>query len=222
MGAVLRLLLVALLLAACGGGAPAGSPPIGPDDPHNQGGTVTIGVVQEPTSFLAAGIVDSMLFSVAVDAPVAEGLLWYRPLEQTARARTLADFWRPMLATEVPTTENGDVRTVGCPVAAAAMCVTWKLRGDVLWHDGSRFGAHDVCATAQFYWLRYHDRNPTAVLSTAGPDQVIDCREDTPTQATLSLGEKLGVEGLGAPDAAPEQSRPAHTPTETAMDFAAK
>ena|SRR5438105_6389891 len=187
-----RLLPVVVVLAACGGGTPAGSLPAGPDDPHNQGGTVTIGVVQEPTSFLAAGIVDSMLFSVAVDAPVAEGLLWYRPLEETARARTLADFWRPMLATEVPTTANGDVRTEGCPVASAAMCVTWKLRGDVLWHDGSRFGAHDVCATIQFYWLRYHDRNPTAVLSTAGPDQVIDCREDTPTQATLSFKTRYG------------------------------
>ncbi|HVS41354.1 MAG TPA: peptide ABC transporter substrate-binding protein [Candidatus Dormibacteraeota bacterium] len=193
MGAPGRLLLgLALVLAACGGGAPAGSAPAGPDDPHNQGGTVTIGVVQEPTSFLAAGIVDSMLFSVAVDAPVAEGLLWYRPLEQTARARTLADFWRPMLAVEVPTTENGDVRTAGCPVPDAAMCVTWKLRGDVVWHDGSRFGAHDVCATAQFYWLRYHAHNPTAVQSTAGPDQLTDCREDSPTQATLSFRTRYG------------------------------
>lgn len=188
-----RLLPVAVVLAACGGGTPAGQVPAGPDDPRNQGGTVTIGVVQEPTSFLAAGIVDSMLFSVAVDAPIAEGLLWYRPLEQTANARTLADFWRPMLATEVPTTANGDVRTAGCPVAAAAMCVTWKLRSGVLWHDGSRFGAHDVCATIQFYWLRYHDHNPTAVLSTAGPDQVIDCREDTPTQATLSFSSRYGA-----------------------------
>ncbi len=202
MGSALRLLLAALLLlAACGGGSPsATSPTGGAEDPANQGGTMTVGVVQEPTSFLAAGIVDSMLFSVAVDAPIAEGLLWYRPLEETASARSLADFWRPMLATEVPTTANGDVRTSGCPAVGAggqqtvpAMCVTWKLRNDVLWHDGSRFGAHDVCATIQFYWLRYHDRNPTAVLSTAGPDQVVDCREDTPTQATLSFKTQYGA-----------------------------
>ncbi len=202
MGSVLRLLLAALLLlAACGGGAPsATSPTGGAQDPANQGGTMTVGVVQEPTSFLAAGIVDSMLFSVAVDAPIVEGLLWYRPLEETANARSLADFWRPMLATEVPTTANGDVRTSGCPAVGAgaertvpAMCVTWKLRDDVLWHDGSRFGAHDVCATIQFSWLRYRDRNPTAVLSTAGPDQVVDCREDTATQATLSFKTQYGA-----------------------------
>src|ERR1700730_6767029 len=187
MRSALRLLPAALLLlAACGGGSPSPGPPTGgPDDAANQGGTVTVGVVQEPTSFLAPGIVDSMLSSVAVDAPIAEGLLWYRPVEETANARTLADFWRPMLATEVPTTANGDVRTAGCPAVGAAgheqapaMCVTWKLRGDVLWHDGDRFGAHDVCATIQFYWLRYRDRNPTALVSTAGPDQVLDFHED--------------------------------------------
>ncbi|HEY0408801.1 MAG TPA: hypothetical protein VGE42_00890 [Candidatus Dormibacteraeota bacterium] len=33
--------------------------------------------------------------------------------------------------------------------AVPAMCVAWKLRSGVLWHDGSRFGAHDACATAE-------------------------------------------------------------------------
>jgi ABC-type transport system substrate-binding protein len=202
MRSALRLLPAALLLlAACGGGSPSpGAPTGGPDDPANQGGTATVGVVQEPTSFLAPGIVASMLSSVAVDAPITEGLLWYRPVEETANARSLADFWRPMLATEVPTTANGDVRTSGCPAVSSgglsvtpAMCVTWKLRNDVLWHDGSRFGAHDVCATIQFYWLRYRDRNPTALISTAGPDQVLGCREDTATQATLSFKSQYGA-----------------------------
>ncbi len=189
-----------LVLAACGGGtAPAGVAG-GPNAASNQGGTLTIGVTQEPTSFLAAGITDSMEFSQVVDAPIAEGLLWYRPVEATANARSLADFWRPMLATEVPTTANGDVRTAGCaPIGAAghqqvpAMCVTWKLRGDVLWHDGTRFSSHDVCATIQFFWLRYGALNPTALLSTSGPDQVIDCHEDSPTQATLSFRSRYGA-----------------------------
>ncbi len=202
MRSPLRLLLAALLLlAACGGGGPgAPSPTGGATDPVNQGGTMTVGVVQEPSSFLAPGIVDSMQFSVVVDAPIAEGLLWYRPLEETTNARSLADFWRPMLATEVPTVANGDVRTAGCPAVVSggqqvtpAMCVTWKLRNDVLWHDGSRFGARDVCATIQFFWLRYRDRNPTAVLTTTGPDQVLDCHEDSATQATLSFKSQYGA-----------------------------
>src|SRR5215469_18589980 len=98
------------------------------------GGTLNIGLVQEPTSFLAAGITDSMTFSYAVDAVVNEGLLWYKSVDETANAKTQADFWRPMLATEVPSTANGDVKTSGCKDTAAKMCVTWKLRSGVKWN----------------------------------------------------------------------------------------
>jgi peptide/nickel transport system substrate-binding protein len=195
------LVLSLAVLGGCGGGAPAGpTPGTGAGDPANQGGTLTIGVTQEPTSFLAAGITDSMSFSFAVDAPVVEGLLWYRSKDETASARSLADFWRPDLATEVPTVENGDVRTAGCrPVTyqgaatVPAMCVTWKLRGGVLWHDGSAFSAHDVCTTMQFYWLRYGAHNPTAVGGTSGYDRLVGCTEDGPLQATLGFRTTYGA-----------------------------
>jgi peptide/nickel transport system substrate-binding protein len=194
-----------LVLAACGGGAPPVGPVTGPDDAANQGGVLTIGVVQEPTSFLASGIIDSMISSFAVNAPVAEGLLWYRSKEETANAKTLADFWRPGLAREVPTLQNGDVKTSGCRSVTfdgrgmtPAMCVTWKLRDGVLWHDGTHFSAHDVCATMQFYWLRYRTHNPTAIGGTSGFDQIIDCTEDSQTQATISFRSTYGAYlGLG-------------------------
>ena len=194
-----------LALSACSGETPATGGSTGPDSPATQGGVLTLGLIQEPTSFLASGITDSMISSFAVDAPIVEGLLWYRSKEETARARTLADVWRPALAREVPTVENGDVRTTGCrPVSVdgrttvPAMCVTWKLRSGVLWHDGTRFSAHDVCATMQFYWLRYRDHNPTAVGGTSGYDQIIGCAEDSPTQATVSFRSTYGAYlGLG-------------------------
>jgi peptide/nickel transport system substrate-binding protein len=201
------VLALAAWLTACGSGAaPAALPLTGPGDPANQGGTLTVGVVQEPTSFLAAGITDSMSFSFAVDAPIVEGLLWYRSKDETASARSLADFWRPDLATEVPTLENGDVRTAGCRTVtyrgsdmAPAMCVTWKLRGGVLWHDGTAFSAHDVCATMQFWWLRYGTRNPTAIGGTSGYDRLIGCTEDGPLQATLAFRSTYGAYlGLGS------------------------
>jgi hypothetical protein len=44
----------------------------------------------------------------------------------------------------------------------------------------------------------------------------------SPTQLTLSLGEKFGAEAFGAPSAAPAQSKPDNTPTETDIGFAAK
>jgi peptide/nickel transport system substrate-binding protein len=192
--------LVVAVLAACGS-PPVALPPVtGPGDPANQGGTLSVGVTQEPTSFLAAGITDSMSFSFAVDAPIVEGLLWYRSKDETANAHSLAGFWRPDLATEVPTLENGDVRTAGCaPVThrgattTPAMCVTWKLRGGVLWHDGTPFSSHDVCATMQLYWLRYGVHNPTAVGGTSGYDRLIGCSEDSPLQATLSFGTAYGA-----------------------------
>ncbi len=185
------------LLAACNTirGPTVAVPNTGTAD----GGVMVIGVVQEPTSFLAANIVDRMRFSVAVDAPVVEGLLWYRSTDQTMNARSLGDFYRPDLATEVPTIQNGDVKTSGCTAVTVegkdtvpAMCVTWKLRPGVLWHDGSVFSSRDVCDTFKFFWLRYRNRNPTAIRSTAGWDQTIACREEGPSQATVSFRTTYG------------------------------
>jgi ABC-type transport system substrate-binding protein len=123
-----------LALAACGGGGNSSSSATPSPEPTQSGavngGTLNIGLVQEPTSFLAAGITDSMTFSYAVDALTNEGLLWYRSVDETSNAKTQADFWRPDLATEVPTTANGDVKTSGC-AGGAKMCVTWKLRSGV-------------------------------------------------------------------------------------------
>jgi peptide/nickel transport system substrate-binding protein len=196
--------VLALTLAACGssstssnsaGSNSSSAPTATPTPPITKGGTLNIGLTQEPSSFLADGWTDSMTFSYNVDAPVSEGLLWYRSADETANAKTLADFWQPWLATEVPTTQNGDVKTSGCPNTAAKMCVTYKLRSDVTWQDGSKFTSHDVCETFQFIWGKYGltgKTNPTAVLSTSGFDQYLDCKEDSPTQATFDLKSTFG------------------------------
>lgn len=187
------------LLAACGSsnnnatGQTSGTPTPEPTQANAvNGGTLNIGLVQEPTSFLAAGITDSMTFSYAVDALTNEGLLWYRSVDETANAKTQADFWRPDLATEVPTTANGDVKTSGCKDTAAKMCVTWKLRQGVKWHDGTTFSSKDVCDTFRFWWLQYKDKNPTAVLSTTGWDQVTSCDDTNPNQAVVNFKSTFG------------------------------
>ena len=194
--------VMALTLVACGssssttgGGASSSGNSATPTAPITAGGTMNIGLTQEPSSFLADGWTDSMTFSYNVDAPVTEGLLWYRSADETATAKSLADFWQPWLATEVPTTDNGDVKTSGCANAAAKMCVTYKLRDGVMWHDGSKFSSHDVCETFQFIWGKYGlngKTNPTAVLSTSGWDQILDCKEDTPLQATFDFKSLFG------------------------------
>jgi peptide/nickel transport system substrate-binding protein len=185
-------------LAACGSsnnGTPGSSetPTAEPTQANAvNGGTLNIGLVQEPTSFLAAGIVNSMTFSYAVDALTNEGLLWYKSVDETTNAKTQADFWRPDLATEVPTTANGDVKTSGCSDKSAKMCVTWKLRQGVKWHDGSTFSSKDVCDTFKFWWLNYKDKNPTALINTSGWDQVTGCDDSSPSQATVNFKSVLG------------------------------
>jgi len=49
----------------------------------------------------------------------------------------------PMLATEIPTRQNGGV-------SADGTSVTWKLKRNVSWHDGKPFSADDVVFTAQY------------------------------------------------------------------------
>lgn len=178
------------LLAACGGGG-GGATSTSTEQIVN-GGTVTAATWEPQTSFLNSGIIDSQTLSYVINAPVVEGLLWYRPLDETQSAKTIADYWRPDLATEVPTTENGDVKTHGCANPQAKMCVTWKLRSGVVWHDGSKFTSHDVCDTFQFWYLKYGANNPTAILSTSGWDQVIACHEDSPLQATVDFKSQYG------------------------------
>ena len=49
----------------------------------------------------------------------------------------------PALAAEIPTVENGGV-------SADLLSVTWRLRDDVVWSDGSPFTAADVAFTAAY------------------------------------------------------------------------
>jgi len=49
----------------------------------------------------------------------------------------------PMLAAEIPDIENGGLERSG-------MSVTWKLKKDVLWHDGRPFTADDVVFNAEY------------------------------------------------------------------------
>ena len=183
--------LAALLLCAVScSSSPAATPA-----PSN-GGALTIGVWQSPSSFLDAGITAASATGYLIDAPVQEGLLWYRSTADTQRATSPAGYWTPDLATEVPTTANGDVRTSGCSTPHAAMCVTWKLRSGIRWHDGSTFSSHDVCDTFRFHWLDYGAKgksNPTAHVTTAGWDQVLGCSEAGATTAVIDFATEYGA-----------------------------
>src|SRR5437588_3175147 len=176
-----------LIAAACGGGG-GGTSSSSATVAAAKGGALTIGSWQEQTSTLACQTLDSMLHACAQEAPMFDGLVDLKSVDETTSAKTIADYYRPALATEVPTLTNGDVKTSGC-AHSAAMCVTWKLRGDVTWHAGSTFSSHDGCSTFQFFWLKFKDKNPTAILSTTGWNKVMSCDETSKTQAVVGFKE---------------------------------
>ena len=66
----------------------------------------------------------------------------------------------PFLAAEIPTVENGGV-------AADGKSVTWKLKQDIKWSDGTPFTAEDVVFTYEFV------SNPKVGAVSAGTYEVI-------------------------------------------------
>ncbi len=172
------LLAVAVLVAAC-----TSSPAAAPGGPR-AGGSVTVGSWQEQNSLLACNITAASSHACAYVNPVMEGLLTVKPVSAVPKNASMADYWAPQLATEVPTLENGDVRVLG-----DKMDVTWKLRRKVTWQDGVPFTAKDVKSTFDFWWLRFRDKNPTPILSTSGWDQVNSV--DAPDPYTVVVHFKI-------------------------------
>jgi ABC-type transport system substrate-binding protein len=193
--ALVLVVVPAMALAACTS-TPATSPtPAKGGAPIIQGGTLTVGVWQAPTSLLDAGIVASLPFASVIAAPVEEGLLWYRATTDTATTTSAADYWSPDLATQVPTLADGGVRISGCADPKAKMCVTWQLRQGVRWNDGSDLSAHDVCDTFELHWLAFGalgKPSPTPLASTAGWNQVIKCTELDRYTAVVDFKSQYG------------------------------
>ncbi len=166
-----------------------------PGGTATQGGTLTVGVWQAPTTLLDDGITGSLPFADVIAAPVEEGLLWYRSTAATSNATSEADYWSPDLATAVPTVSDGGVQTRGCADASAAMCVTWHIRQGVRWDDGSVLSSHDVCDTFELHWLAYGalgKPSPTPLASTAGWNQVIKCTELDAATAIVDFKSQYG------------------------------
>jgi ABC-type transport system substrate-binding protein len=193
---VCLLLAVPVVVVAGCTSAPATTPtPATGGGQIAQGGTLTVGVWQAPTTLLDAGIVASLPFAAIMAAPVEEGLLWYRASADTATTTTEADYWSPDLATQVPTVADGGVQISGCADPKAKMCVTWHLRQGVRWDDGSDLSAHDVCATFDVHWLAFGalgKPSPTPLASTAGWDQVIKCTELDRFTAVVDFKSQYG------------------------------
>jgi peptide/nickel transport system substrate-binding protein len=160
----LAVATAALTLAlACGNTSTTG----GTTGTPKTGGTFVVASWQEQDSMLATGITASSQHALAYEAPMWEGLLAETNQADIPKNPKLSDLYQPQLATEVPTTDNGDVKVTG-----TTMSVTYKLRHGVKWHDGQPFTSKDVVDTVNFFYLKYKDNNPTPILSTSGWDQI--------------------------------------------------
>lgn len=161
------LLVVALAGAiACGGGTPSPAPATGaPAGPRRAGGGLVVGYDREPDTLnrFSTHILED------IETCVVEGLVTTNEKMEVV----------PLLAASVPTLENGGVvlRKDG------GMDVTWKLRPEVRWHDGTPHTSADVKFTVEA--INSPAYNPE---STDGFDRITSV--DTPDALTAVLHYK--------------------------------
>ncbi len=152
------LVLLSLVLSACGGGspateAPAATSPAGATEPATSGGgggTVTLILPEEPTT-LNYFLADAAIVRQAAEATTMTGL-------DTINEK--GEFV-PMLAQELPTLDNGGL-------SADYLTVTWKLREGLKWSDGEPITSDDVKFTVEVL----SNPNSGAVAGTGGFDLI--------------------------------------------------
>lgn len=154
--------------AANAAGTSTPEPSAGTEEPGTKPkpqGQVIIGLSQEPTSF------HPLMPGIEVDQGVRFAL--FSPLWGVDETGTFF----PVLATEVPSIENGGISEDG---------LSWKvtLRNDVKWHDGQPFSAEDVAFTLSLIM------NPDFKSATRiGFDRIVDVRVLSPTEISWRMTE---------------------------------
>jgi len=130
-----------LLLAACTGADEPGGEP----GTAERGGTAVIAMVQEAGGMNQLFHDQSGAFIGGEAAWVVEPLFIARP----------DGAYEPVLASEVPTVENGGVSEDG-------LTVTYRLRDGITWSDGEPLTAEDLVYT----WDVFQDPGSTALVPT--------------------------------------------------------
>jgi peptide/nickel transport system substrate-binding protein len=176
---VVLFVLLGLILSACGGGAPAtqapaatqapGANPTAPTVPTatapiaGGGGTVTLIIPEEPTT-LNFYTADAAIVRQVAEATSMTGL---DTIDQNGE-------FQPVLATELPTLENGGL-------SQDYLTVTWKLRPDLKWSDGQAITSDDI----KFTWEVLSNPNSGALAGAGGFDLIKSV--DTPDSLTATL-----------------------------------
>ncbi|MFN8404691.1 MAG: peptide ABC transporter substrate-binding protein [Anaerolineales bacterium] len=126
------VVIFSLTIVSCG---PSSSPPSateGPASPTGSEKSITIVIAEDPPSF------NPLVADTGYDALVMElVLLGMADIDPNGNVF-------PELAAELPTVENGGVAV---DEDAGTMSVTWKMRDDIEWSDGTPVTADDVLFT---------------------------------------------------------------------------
>jgi len=159
--ALTLFIMLGLALSACGGGQPATQP--AEEQTQSSGGTVTLIIPEEPTTlnFYAA---EAAIVRQVADATSMTGLT---TINQDGE-------YEPVLATELPTLENGGL-------SEDFLTVTWHLKPDLKWSDGEPLTSDDV----KFTWEVLSNPNSGALVGVGGFDLITAV--DTPDDLTAVL-----------------------------------
>ena len=126
-----------------------------PTSSAGEGGNLVLLQWQAPSqanSYLSSGTKDLLAGSLSLE-----------PLAEIGPDGALV----PALAAEIPTASNGGV-------AADGLSITWTLRDDVLWSDGSPFTASDVAFTFAYCSDEATGCSSDAILKTESVEAVDD------------------------------------------------
>ena len=119
---------LSLVLSACApAAAPTATPTTAPTQPPGpkKGGTLTVAVWQEP---------EHLNWELGTQTVMDD--INFLLIARLAKPNEKGEFV-PILATEIPTAQNGGI-------SAEGKTITYKLKKDVKWHDGAPFTCEDI------------------------------------------------------------------------------
>ena len=162
------MLLFAAPVVLSGCGSASASAAANPTGPPKHGGTVIVGLDQEPSCINVTLVSCSMATAQMVAAP-----LWDSFIASDDKGQRY-----PLLATDIPTVANGQVKTVG-----SNMVVTMGIKPEAHWSDGVPI----TCEDFDFTWKTTMS-NKWQIGSRIGWDKIskVDCADPHTIVATFS------------------------------------
>ncbi len=165
LGKVALVCTILLVAAACGGGGGGGGGGNAAGQPK-QGGSIVIGAEQWPECL-------NPITSCA-QASWLPWTTWFYTMPRLMQVDTKGNYLASDLLSETPTEQNGGIQT-------NPFRVTYKLRPEAVWDDGSQITSEDVKYTWDVIM------KTTGTISTSGYDQIKSIDTPDPKTAVITF-----------------------------------